>query len=479
MSILSFEFLLLAAGTLIIYYVLPIGVRWLALLGGSAFFVIMAGWQSIIHLTGIAAVTWLGGLLLERLEKKKMWLCAFLALELGAMLWVKYDAASVTVLGLSYVTFQSAGFLIDVYRGKVKAQKNPLKIWLFTGYFLQLAQGPISSWKELGDQLLTGHCLEPVSFVSGFSLMLWGYFKKMVLADRLAAATEILVGDISDFPGWILILCVILYIIRLYGDFSGGMDVVRGISRMLGIELPLNFLRPFFSLSVAEYWRRWHITLGGWFRSYLMYPLTASRAGLKLGKFASRFLGKKTGRVLPTALATFLVFLLIGIWHSFSWNAVIYGAYFGLLMAISILLDPLWRKQNRRWKLNEKKWISPLRMVRTWILIIPAQFFAFTESTSKSLGVLKQCFVNWDFSNAFGQLTGIMPEWEWMIAWLAFLAVLLVDLFCEIGFDPCKKLAKARIWVRWPVLLALLLTILVFGIYGPSGDSSAFLYTQF
>lgn len=479
MSILSFEFLLFIAVIFCVYYVLPTGVRWLALLIGSAFFVFLSGWQSVLHLGAIVLGTWLGGLALERVKRKRGLLCLLLILEFGALILVKQDTSRAAPLGLSYFTFQSAGLLMDVYRGKVKAQRNVWKVMLFVGYFLQLSQGPISSWKDLGEQLLEGHPLRPVSFVSGFQLMLWGYFKKMVLADRLAAATAVLTQETGALPGWMAAGGVLLYTVRLYADFSGGMDVVRGISRMLGIELPENFRRPFFALSVAEYWRRWHITLGGWFRQYLLYPLTISKMGLKFGKDASKWLGKKTGRAMPTAIATFLVFLLIGVWHTFSWNAVIYGAYFGLLMAASILLDPLWKKMNRRWKLGQKRWMYPWRLVRTWLLIFPAQFFAFTESTAQSLAVIRQCFAGWSFSGAADKLTGIMSAKEWGIAGMAFVILMLVDILCEAGFAPCERLAKSRVWVRWPILLLLLLGICVFGIYGPAGDSSAFLYTQF
>lgn len=406
----------------------------------------------MLYLGAIVLITWLGGLALEGSEQKKWLLSLILVLEFGGIIYVKLDTSMVAPLGLSYFTFQSAGLLIDIYRGKVQAQKNPLKVWMFAGYFLQLAQGPISSWKELGNQLFTGHYLNPVTFVSGFQLMLWGYFKKMVLADRLAATTNVLLEDPTLLPGWLVLGCVILYAVRLYGDFSGGMDVVRGISRMLGIELPQNFRRPFFSLSVAEYWRRWHITLGGWFRSYLLYPLTTSRVGIWLGRKASKLFGKKTGRVLPTALATFLVFLFIGVWHTFSWNAVIYGGYFGLLMAVSILLDPLWKKLNRRWKLKEKRWMTPWRMIRTWILILPAQFFAFTASTSQSAALIKQSFANWSIGDAVLQLTGIMSWLEWGIAGIALLVMLLVDILCERGIDLCERLARASISLAGPPL---------------------------
>lgn len=482
MSILSLEFLLFAACVVLLYYLLPRKVRWMVLLLGSVAFVCLNGWHSALHLTLVALLMWGGALVLQR-KRSKLLLALLLLLDLGAMTLLKFapllGASDLLLpLGLSYFTFQSAGYLIDVYRGKVQPQRNPLKAWLFVGYFPQLTQGPISTWKELGPQLLTGHRLEPVQFVSGFQLLLWGYFKKLVIADRLASTTAALLGG-GALPGWYILLGVALYTIRLYMDFSGGMDVVRGLSRMLGIELPENFRRPFFAQSVAEYWRRWHITLGGWFRTYLLYPLTTSRAGIALGKGASRLLGKKTGRSLPTALATLLVFQLIGLWHGASWNAVIYGAYFGLVMAISMLLEPLWKIMRTTLRLPKAGWMTPLRLLRTWGLILLAQYFAFTADTALSLSLLEQTCTLWSFTGAAAKLSAITAPLEWLIAGVGCLIVLAVDILCERKKDVCGGLAKARVLLRWPLLLALILAIVVFGVYGAGYDSAAFLYTQF
>ena len=309
--------------------------------------------------------------------------------------------------------------------------------------------------------------------------MLWGYFKKLVIADRLAVTTGALLQQVSDVPGWFAVGGVVLYTIRLYADFSGGMDVVRGISRMLGVELPENFRRPFFAGSVAEYWRRWHITLGAWFRSYLMYPLATSRAGVALGKHAAGLLGKKTARLLPTALATVLVFLLIGIWHMASWNAVIYGAYFGVVMALSILLEPVWKRLNRALKLPKGGWMKPLRLLRTWLLILLAQYFAFTNGPSQGLMLLKSTFTRWDFAGFAQRCTDVMPPLEWGIAGVALVVLLAVDLICERKKDLCGWLARTHVFIRWPVLMALIVSILVFGCYGQGFDGAAFLYTQF
>lgn len=482
MSILSVEFFLLAAGTLIVYFLLPLKIRWIALLCGSAAFICLSGWYSAAHLTAAALVMWGGGLLLQK-HKSRLLLAGLLTLNLGTMAFLKYypvftGADLILPAGLSYFTFQSAGYLTDVYRGKAEPQRNPLKAWLFIGYFPQLPQGPISTWKELGGQLLTGHRLEPENIVSGFQLLLWGLFKKMVIADRLAASTAAVLQG-GEMPGWLILSGAALYAIRLYLDFSGGMDVVRGLSRMAGIELPENFRRPFFSRSVAEYWRRWHITLGAWFRSYLLYPLTTSHAGIALGKAASRLFGKKTGRTVPTALATLIVFLLIGVWHAANWNAVLFGAYFGTIMAASTLLEQFWKFLQKRLRLPKGGWMTPVRLVRTWMLILTAQYFAFTPDPSAAFSLLGGTFRNWDFSGFAERMTGIMTAQEWIIAGAAGILVLAVDLLCERKKDVCGTLARTHFWIRWPVLLLLILAIATFGIYGAGYDPAAFLYTQF
>lgn len=482
MSILSLDFLLLAAAVMICYYLLPCRFRWIALLAGSVAFAYFSGWQSLAHLSAVALVMWGGALLLER-WKKRWLLSLLLVLDLGAMAFLKYYPALsgeklILPMGLSYFTFQSAGYLLDVYWGKAQAQKNPLKAWLFIGYFPQLTQGPISTWRELGGQLFKGSRLEPDTFVSGFQLLLWGYFKKMVIADRLAATTEALLKG-GSMPGWFILGGVILYTIRLYMDFSGGMDVIRGISRMMGIELPENFRRPFFSKSVAEYWRRWHITLGAWFRSYLLFPLITSRMGVALGKAASKAFGKKTGRAVPGAFATLIVFLLIGVWHTANWNAVIYGAYFGLVMAASTLLEPVWKTMRATLNLPKKGWMSCFCLIRTWALVLVAQYFAFTLNPAQAVSLMGGTLRNWSFTGFAALLEQTMKPIEWGIAGVGCAVVLLIDLMCERKIPVCDRLAKTHFFIRWPILLLLILLIVVFGMYGSGYDGTAFLYTQF
>ena len=522
MSILSFEFLVMMALLVAVNYCLPVRWRWLALLAASLVFYACAGWQGMVYLGAVTLLTWLGGLYMGRSrarekaaaaegdkaeayrrKKRRGRLLALLVLiVIGGMAVIKYadllhaginalwlalteggeslSAWSLLApLGLSYFTFQSVGYLVDCARGKAEPEKNPLRYLLFVSFFPQITQGPITMYKQLAPQLRQPARFEPAAFVSGFQLALWGYFKKLVLADRLAMATDKIAGW-SEQPGWVFLLGVALYAIRLYADFSGGMDVIRGAAKMLGVDVTENFRRPFFSTSVAEYWRRWHISLGAWFRNYLFYPLTTSRFGLALSKGGQRLFGKKIGRMLPGVVATFVIFFLIGVWHTANWNAVIYGAYFGVLLSLALLMEPLFKKLRALLHINAKAWWwKAIGLVRTWGLILLAQYFAYTASPAQAVKQLVLTFRNWDFSDFAVRMGRLMEPLEWYIALIALAIVFLIDLLCERGVDVNGKLARGTLLIRWPVLIALIVAILVFGCYGEGFDASAFLYTQF
>lgn len=521
MSILSFEFLVFVAAVILVFYLLPRKLRWGVLLAASLGFYFMSGWQGLIYLLAVAFITWLGGRRIHRLRGKidearadenpalayalkrrmRRWLAGCLLLVLGAMVFIKYQAAGCSALnallraleqplqleamdvlvplGLSYFTFQSAGYLIDVYWGKADAQMNFCKYLLFVSFFPQVIQGPISTHAQLAPQLLAPRAFHPQRFTMGFQLMLWGYFKKLVLADRLAAVTLTVAGGTGQ-QGWLVLLGVVLYTIRLYGDFSGGMDVVRGVAMMLGVELTENFRRPFFSTSLAEYWRRWHISLGAWFRSYVLYPLSTSRFGALLARAGKRMLGKKAGRMLPGAVSTFIIFLLIGVWHTANWNALIFGAYFGLLMGASMLMEPLFKTLRRKLHVTEKTWWwRLLGWGRTMALVLLAQYFAFTDGPQQAFRLLADTFTAWDLRRFAATMTGFMSWLEWGIAGGALLTVALVDALCEARVDVNARLTKGTLLIRWPVLLALILAILIFGCYGADFDGAAFLYTNF
>ena len=484
MSILSLEYLLFVAAAFAAYYLLPLRRRWWALLAASAAFYCLSGWRGAAYLGAVTCVTWLGALGIARFSRgRKALLGCVLTLTLGAMAFLKYAGFWVSglwlPLGLSWFTFQSAGYVIDVYRRKASPERNPARYLLFVSFFPQMAQGPISTYGQLTPQLFEGHRLLPQQVQRGVVMMAWGYFKKLVIADRLAAVTTYALSGVEQ-PGWLPLLAAVVYMLRLYADFSGGMDVIRGTAAMLGIDMTENFRRPFFARSVADYWRRWHISLGAWFRSCLLYPFATSRAGLAVGRGASRVMGKKLGRLMPSVLATLVIFLLIGLWHGASWNAALYGLYFGLVMSGGMLLEPWLKAAKRRLGIPAKHpALAALGLIRTWLAVALAQFFAFAQDTPQALSLLGHVFQGWTGFGVVETLLAVMPALEWWIA-LGGLALLgVVDALNERGADVEGRLARGSLLARWPVLVALIVAIVVLGCYGDGFDGSSFLYTQF
>lgn len=508
MSILSLPFLAFLTVLVLIYYLTPLRFRKWVLLLGSAVFWGLNGLAGTVYLVVETLIIWLCALTIERRRDRKR-ACSVmygftLLLVFGLMLALRehmklgqllqgmmgegspvaaFAAGLAVPLGISYFTFQSAGYLMDVKLGKVKAERNYFKVLLFSGFFPQITQGPIGTWKDLGAQLDTPHRLEPEQITASFGLMVWGFFKKMVIADRITPFALNCAAHAEELPGWLALLTVIAYTIGLYADFSGGIDIVRGAAGMFGVRLAENFTRPFFACSVGEYWRRWHITLGVWFRDHMMYPLAMSKAGSAVGCFGKKVLGPKVGRTLPAALAAFLVFVLIGLWHALGWNALIFGCWFGLLSMAAILLEPVFKAWKKAMRIDKKtRWFKAWGMVRTWVAVLIAQFFACTNTPEQAAALMSRIALNFETAS-IGQFEGLsfitfQPE-EWVVAAVALGILLMVDILCEWKPDLPQKLARANIFIRWPLVLGLLMIILVFGRYGHGYDAAAFLYAGF
>ena len=226
-----------------------------------------------------------------------------------AHLHVVYQAPAVDVLlpvGISFYTFQALGYTMDVYRGEIRAERNFFKYALFVSFFPQLVAGPIERSKNLLRQFDEKHHLNFESLRSGFILMLWGYFLKLVLSDRIAIFVDAVYGDPATYAGWYLIVASILFAFQIYCDFAGYSTIAKGAAEMMGFELMDNFNAPYYSRSVAEFWRRWHISLSGWFRDYLYIPLGGSRRGT-LRKYVNLL----------------IVFFVSGLWHGAQWAFVV------------------------------------------------------------------------------------------------------------------------------------------------------------
>ncbi len=371
----SFEFIAFVGLLLLLYYGLPRllrgrlpSVQWVTLLVFGYLFYLYSGVQYLLFilfttLSSYVVARYIGrhadredawlkenGGTLSKEEKKaykakgkrtrRAILAVGLVLNFGLLAVLKYAAFFVTNLnavlhtfgaeralivpslllpmGISFYTFQTMGYLIDVYRRKTNAETNVARLMLFVSFFPQLVQGPISRHGDLACQLYEPHTFSSENLYKGFQRVLWGYCKKLIVADRVMIAIKTLIESPTKYSGSYALLLILLYSVQIYADFTGGIDITIGVSEMLGIRLRENFRRPFASRSTEEYWKRWHITMGTWFQDYIFYPLAVSEGMLRLTKWSrGRFgrFGKGISRRLSVYLCTAVTWFLTGLWH--------------------------------------------------------------------------------------------------------------------------------------------------------------------
>ncbi len=496
MSITSPEYILFSALCVFFFYVLPKAFRPYTLLCFSIAFYCFAGVGGLVYLFSAALVTYISALILCKLQSKKgkkfvVGLCCILCF--GLLFSVKYLIVFlpdfkrpdfIVPLGLSFYIFQSTGYVIDVYRNKTAPQKNFLKYLLFVSFFPQIIQGPIGRYGTLSKSLWENkQSFDINNLISGIFLMLWGYFKKLVIADRASLFVVKVFDDGSgEFGGSIILFAVILYCIQLYCDFSGGIDIIRGLSLSMGITLGQNFKRPVFADSLSDFWRRWHISLGSWMREYVFYPISFSKPFVALGKFCRAKINGKAGKILPVSAATFIVYFLIGIWHGGNLKYIVFGLYNGILITAALLCEPVFLKIKSFLKINDTSlYYKVFKIIRTNIIVIAGRYITRSASVGAAAFFLSKTFCDFKFSELFTPmffkfgLTGA----DYIIILLGVLLVFAVELTEE------AKGIKTREWIlekpRRIYFSALILGSLVtlFGIYRGSYISSEFIYRQF
>ncbi len=385
-------------------------------------------------------------------------------------------------LGISFYTFQSAGYLIDIYRGKIMPELNLAKLALFVSFFPQIIQGPISRYSELAQQLYVPHDFDYTRVKFGLQLILWGYFKKLVIADRAAVLVNTIFDNPSDYQGTMLFVGAFFFCIQIYGDFSGGIDIARGVSQVLGISLPDNFLRPFFAVSVSDFWRRWHITLSNWMRDYIFYPLSLSRGFARMGKFTRKVFGNSLGKKIPTVIAMWLTFFLVGIWHGANWKYLMYGIYNGFFIILGILIGPGIGQLTGKFKIRENHpaWRG-VQILVTFIIIVFGRFFSRAPTLSVGMEMFGNVFSTFNprvmIDGSLLKLGLNLPGF--IVLFISVFILITVDVLQEKGLRIRKRIARFPMVVRWVFYLVGVLSILVFGIYGIEYDAARFIYRGF
>ncbi len=504
MQLTSVSFLLFAAVLLAVYYLVPKKWQWGVLLAGSGAFYLAAGPVSIAFMAMTAVTTYTatrmmgtgqekleaGKAELSREEKKaakarlksrnRVWLTAVLVLNFGALFVCKAALLRRDTflslglpMGISFYMFQSMGYCIDVYRGTVKPEKHFLKLCLFVSFFPQLVQGPISKFSRLEPQLLGQHPFDGKNVAYGLERMLWGYFKKLVIADRIAPAVAALRGTETGLGFFLLSL---IYAVQLYADFTGGMDMVIGLSQAMGIRLEENFRLPFFSKNIAEYWRRWHITLGEWMKDYIFYPISVSQPMLKLSKAGRRHLGS-FGKRLPVYIASVATWFVTGVWHGLSPNFVVWGMLNCFFIVASEECQPLYGRFHGKFHLKDKAWYGGFEMLRMFLLMNLIRVCDLFPHVEEYFAGLWHMVANPGFGSKLPELglTGL----DWGILAGGILLMLGVSVYQQKRGGVRDGLQKLPWPVRYGLVFALFVAVLLMGSYGMGYNAGSFIYNQF
>ena len=506
MSFLSYRFLFFVLLLLLLYYTLLRRRQWQLLLVASALFYLASGPGNLLFIAVTTISTYLSARRIGRLHdlgnatkaqntvsavtqavgvaqaagatqaagvaRITLWLCLLVNFGMLAVCKVRVARGDMLLpLGISFYMFSSMGYLMDVHRGSVKPEKSFFKTALFVSFFPQLIQGPIGRFDRLSAMYFTQHPYDARAVVFGLQRMLWGYFKKLVIADRIAVAVVSLLAPEHTGLSFLTLTC--FYAVQLYADFTGGIDIALGVAEALGITLPENFARPFFSKNIAEYWRRWHMTLGEWMKDYIFYPVSVSAPMRRFGKYARRRF-KKAGRRLPVYAATLITWFCTGIWHGITPNFLLWGMLNAGFIILSEELTPLYKRFHARFGLKDKKLYGCFEMLRMFFLMNLIRITDLFPSLPEYFRRLLTIFSS--FRVPFGAL-GLSAA-DYIVLALGCLLLILVSLCRERGIR-----LRAALWKRKSLgtllTFALLMLTIVLGRYGIGYDAASFIYNRF
>ena len=377
--------------------------------------------------------------------------------------------AFVMPIGISFYTLQAVSYLFDVYQGTVKADRNLMRVALFLSFFPQIVEGPICRYGQTADQLWNAGQIRYDNLTLGLQRILFGLMKKLVVADRLNTFVEGVFDKYWEFQGGVIAIAAVCYTIQLYMDFSGSMDAVTGTAQIFGITMPENFKRPFFSRTISEFWTRWHITLGTWFKDYIFYPVSMSKPMKKLTGAARKKLGNHFGPLAAGGIALFCVWFCNGVWHGAAWSFIFFGMYHFVLILGGSLIAPAVKKVNEKLHLSpESRFYCLFQVLRTCVLVVIGELFFRANGLRAGMYMFGRMVTDFRFSSLNAALLKKLSidGADFLIVGVTVLIVFVVSLLNEKGICVRESLQKKPTPVRWAVLYALILYIIIFGAYG-------------
>lgn len=477
MTYLSITFYLFVLAALFLYYSFPLRARWIVLLGGSLFFYWQAmgtGWELAVILASILAA-YGAGLLLEKVKNRGIlaaavllmvlpWFCAKNGNYVLRVLLHRNPASWIVPLGISFYTLQVISYLADVYSGRIAAQRNPARFMLYVMFFPQIVQGPVPRYGRLADQLYAGHRFEERMVTGGFCRILWGFFLKLMIADRAACFVDQVFRFDYKYTGCYVLAAGVLYSIQLYADFAACISISKGVANLFGIRLEDNFRRPYLAVSVQDFWRRWHISLSEWLRDYIYIPLGGSRKGK-----------------VRTYINLAVTFLISGIWHGAGLRFAVWGMMHAAYQIAGRLTQNIQRRAAKLAGLDRAPeaalWI---RRIWTFLCVMAAWIIFRAESLRKGIRMIASVFQVrnvWIFTN--GALLEMMEWREWAVLAVSVLILALVSFRQERGVSVSELILRQPVYVRWLVYLAAIFAVMTYGVYGAGYDAQAFIYGGF
>lgn len=471
----SFEFLLFFPIVTLLYFAIPHKIRWVLLLVSSCIFYAFFKWEYIFILWFTIVIDYFAGIWIDRSEgtKRKIALGVSLVANIGVLALFKYyyfiidnvnrvsfriDGSTydplwdfVMPIGLSFHTFQAMSYTIEVYRGHQKVERHFGIYALYVMFYPQLVAGPIERPQNILHQFYKKFNFDEARVVSGLRLMLWGLFKKIVIADNFATYSDLVFNDVSKYQGFPLVVAILFYSIQIYCDFSGYSDIAIGSARVMGFKLMRNFERPYLSKSISEFWKRWHISLSTWFRDYLYIPMGGNRVAIP-----------------RWYLNIMVVFLVSGLWHGASWNFVIWGALHGVYQIVghltrnvqSAVFNPLGKFGGLL-----QNWITVALVVFAWIFFraetfADARYFAYNLFTTSS--------------HSAQEVLDMISVQKLVTLFLGLVTLYFVEKMQE-RISVGEWVEQKPQWQRWGIYYFFTFFILIFGYFG----AMQFIYFQF
>lgn len=520
-------FLFLPA-VLLAYQLTPRKSRWKVLLmAGYAFFYLISG-KLLLYLIATTVFThyigvWLGWLKLrcvtklekaerqERAEIKKRYkkkerlvlaggIVTLLSI-LGYLKYYNFFARNISILlvaagspvllqakelllpiGISFYTLQAIGYMADVYWGKIPAQRHLGKLALFLSFFPQIMEGPIAGYGQTADALWEGKGLKGEQLSQGCLRILWGLFKKMIVADRLYVLVHAIFEHHGDYSGIVVAAAAVAYTIQLYMEFSGCMDIIIGSGRLFGVTLPENFRQPFAARNAAEFWWRWHITLGVWLKTYVFYPMSTSGLVKKWNRFGRNHGSPYLTKLGVSALCLFPVWVCNGLWHGPRWSYLFYGMYYFTILLGGIALEPVWGKAKKICHIQEQAgYWKALQVCKTWLIIFVGELFFRANGLAAGLQMFRSMFQNvdirmlWDGTFLNFGLDGA----DYAAIGAGCVLAAIVGFLREremLGYGSIQKLCLPA---RWAIYYALILAVIFAGAYGVGYQQVDLIYAGF